>query len=159
MLGEERVAEPLQDALGEMDEIHLGEGNVDRDLISGRLVVQLLWDSPIAWADRRDNTHVDLEVQPLCVDVVRFAVVVVAHLEHDGGGVVSFINTVIVVKQDETKVGSRLRTVVDVVLWFWKRRCRFSLRGKGSCMWIASKKCTTCSVEKVVWSALVKGLG
>ena len=48
-LGEQRVAESLQDERCEVDEIHLGEGDVGREFIGGRLVVQQLCDSPVAW--------------------------------------------------------------------------------------------------------------
>ena len=68
------------------------------------LVVQRLCDSPVAWVDRRDNTQVGLDVQPLRVDVVRFAVVVIINLAYDGGCVVSVLNNVIVVQPDEAKV-------------------------------------------------------
>ena len=50
-------------------------------------VIGLLYsscDSHVQWADRRHNTHVDIEVQPLRVGVVRFDVVVIVHLVHDG---------------------------------------------------------------------------
>ena len=67
-----------------MDEFYRGEGDVGREFIGVRLVVQQLRDSPVARVDRRDNTHVDLEVQPLRVDVVRFDVVVIVHLVDDG---------------------------------------------------------------------------
>ena len=67
-----------------MGEVHLGEGDVGREFIGVRLVVQQLCDSLIARVDCRDNTQVDLEVQPLRVDVVRFAVVVVVHLANVG---------------------------------------------------------------------------
>ena len=54
--------------------------------------------------DRRDNTQGDIYAQPLCVDVVRFAVLVIVHLVHDGDGVVTVLNNGIVVQQDEAKV-------------------------------------------------------
>ena len=74
----------MQDERREADEINLGEGEDGRELIHDRLVVQQMYDSHVARADRRDNTLVDLDVQPLCVDVVRFDEVVVVHLAHDG---------------------------------------------------------------------------
>ena len=61
-------------------------------------------DSPVARVDRRDNTQVDVDVQPLHVDVVRLAVVVVVRLVHGGGGVVTFLKNVIVRQLDEAKV-------------------------------------------------------
>ena len=87
-----------------MDEVHLGDGDVGREFIGVRLVVQQLRDSPVVWVDRRDKTQVDLEVQPLCVEVVRFSVVVIVHLADDGGGVVTIPNNGTVVQPDETKV-------------------------------------------------------
>ena len=54
--------------------------------------------------DSRDNTQVGLGVQPLCVEVVRFAEIVLVHLEDDGGGVVAVVNNVTVVGFDEAKV-------------------------------------------------------
>ena len=71
-------------------------GEVCQEFIGVRLVVQLLCNSHVARVDRRDNTQVDLEVQPLRVDVVSFAVVGVVHLAHDED-VVTVINNVIVV--------------------------------------------------------------
>ena len=65
--------------------------------------MQQLRASPVTRVDRRDDTQVCIEVQRLRVDVVRFAVVVVARLAH-GGGVVSFINTVIVIRPDEAEL-------------------------------------------------------
>ena len=103
-LGEERVAESFQDEWREGGETHHGEGEVGNEFIDVRLVVQRLCDSRVARVDRRDNTQVDLEVLPLCVDVVQFAVVVVVHLAYDGDGVVSVLNNVIVVQPDEAKV-------------------------------------------------------
>ena len=79
-------------------------GEVCQEFIGVRLVVQLLCNSHVARVDRRDNTQGDLEAQPLRVDVVRFAVVVVVHLADDGGGVVVVVNNVIVVQPDESKV-------------------------------------------------------
>ena len=67
------------------------------------LVVQRLCDSPVAWVDRHVNTLVDLEAQPLCVRVVRFAEAVVVHLEHDGDGVVIVLKNAIVIQRDEAK--------------------------------------------------------
>ena len=67
------------------------------------LVVQRLCDSPVAWVDRHDITLVDLDVQPLCVEVVRFAEAVVVHLEHDGDGVVIVLKNAIVIQRDEAK--------------------------------------------------------
>ena len=52
---------------------NLGEGEVGSVFIGDWLVVQRLCDSPVAWVDRHDITLVDLDVQPLRVDVVRFA--------------------------------------------------------------------------------------
>ena len=66
--------------------------------------MQLLCNSHVARVDRRDNTQVDLEVQPLRVDVVRFSVEVIVHLPHDGGGVVADLNNGIVGQPDEAKV-------------------------------------------------------
>ena len=71
-------------------------GEVCQEFIGVRLVVQLLCNSHVARVDRRDNTQVDIEVQPLRVDVVSFAVVGVVHLAHDED-VVTVINNVIVV--------------------------------------------------------------
>ena len=79
-LSVQRVAESLQDEQGEVDETHRGEGEVGHECIGVRIVVQRLCDSPVPRADRRDNTQGDLEVQPMRVDVVRFAEVVVVHL-------------------------------------------------------------------------------
>ena len=87
-----------------MDEVHLGDGGVGRAFIGVLLVVQQLCDSPVARVDRRDNTQVDLEVQPLRVEVVRFSVVVIVHLADDGDGVVTIPNNGTVVQPDETKV-------------------------------------------------------
>ena len=64
-IGDQRVAESFQDEGGEVDEISLGESNVLHEFIGVRLVVQQLCDSPVAWAEHRDNTKVDLEVQLL----------------------------------------------------------------------------------------------
>ena len=72
-------------------------------MIGDRLVVQQVCDGLVTWVDRRDNTHVDNEVQPLRVDVVRFAVVVIVHLADEGGGV-TFLNNGIVAQLDEAKV-------------------------------------------------------
>ena len=94
--GEERVAESLQDEWGEVGEAHLGDGQVRHEFIGVRLFVHQMSDSHVPLADRRDNTQVDLEVQPLRVDVVRFAEVGVVHLAHDED-VVTVINNVIVV--------------------------------------------------------------
>ena len=60
--------------------------------------------SHVAQVDRHDNTQVDLEIQPLRVDVVRFAVVVVVHLADDGGGEVTVLNKFVVVQPDDAKV-------------------------------------------------------
>ena len=65
--------------------------------------MQQLCDSPVARADRRDNTQVDIEVQ-LRVEVVRFAEVVVVHLADDGNGEVMVLNNAIVDQPDEAKV-------------------------------------------------------
>ena len=83
---------------------NLGEGEVGSVFIGDWRVVQRLCDSPVAWVDRHDITLVDLEVQPLRVDVVRFAEAVVIHLEHDGGGCVTVHNNDIVVQPEEAKV-------------------------------------------------------
>ena len=50
-LGEQRVAESLQDERGEVDEIHRGGGEVAREFIGVRLVVQQLCDSPAVRGD------------------------------------------------------------------------------------------------------------
>ena len=60
--------------------------------------------SLVAWVDRRYKTQIDLDAQPLRVEVVRFAEIVLVHLEDDGGGVVAVVNNVIVVGFDEAKV-------------------------------------------------------
>ena len=102
-LGEQHVAESLQGERGDVDEIHHGEGDVRRDFISDWFVVQQMCDSPVARGDRRDNTQGDLEAQPLRVDVVRFAVVVVVHLAHDGMVVSLCSKNGSVVAPDEAK--------------------------------------------------------
>ena len=71
-LGEQPVAESLQEERGDVDEFYRGEGDVGREFIGVRLVVQQMCDSPVALAELRDKTQVDLEVRPLRVDVVRF---------------------------------------------------------------------------------------
>ena len=53
--------------------------------------------------DRRDITQVDIEVQPLRVEVVRFAVAVFVHLAHDGDGELVVINIVIGVHFDDAR--------------------------------------------------------
>ena len=65
-LGEQRVAELLQDGQGEVVEIHLGECEVGHEFIGVRLVVRQLRDSPLARVERQDNTQVVLDGQPLC---------------------------------------------------------------------------------------------
>ena len=79
-LGVQPFAESSQDAWGEVYEIHHGVGEVGREFIGVRIVVQRLCDSPVPRADRRVNTQDDLEAQPLCVGVVRFDEVVIVHL-------------------------------------------------------------------------------
>ena len=86
-----------------MDEFRLGEGEVRHEFIGGRLVVQQLCDSHVTRGDRRDNTRVDLGVQPLSVDVVRFTDAVVVHIGYDGVEV-TVHNNIIVVPTDEAKV-------------------------------------------------------
>ena len=60
--------------------------------------------SLVAPVDRRDNTQVDIGVQPRRVDVVGFAVLVIVHLAHVGYGGVTALNNIIVVQPDEAKV-------------------------------------------------------
>ena len=67
-----------------MDEVRLGEGDVIHEFVSVRLVVPQLCDSPVVRDDRQDNTLVDLGVQPLRVEVVRFAEEVIVHFAHEG---------------------------------------------------------------------------
>ena len=76
--------------------------------------------------ERRDNTQVGIDVQPLDVDVIRFAVVVIVQLEDDGGCVVTVLNNGIVVQPEEAKVGARLCTIVNVDVVVWKGRWGFS---------------------------------
>ena len=82
----------------------LADGGVRGQFIGGRLVVQQLCDCPVARGDGRDNTQVDVELQSLPVDVVRFAEVVVVHLPHDGSRVVKVLSNVVVVQPDQAKV-------------------------------------------------------
>ena len=83
-LREHRVVESLQDELDEVDVVNLGEGRVARKFIGVRLVVQQRYDSRVTRVDRRDNTQVGIDAQPLRVGVVRFDVVVIVHLADDG---------------------------------------------------------------------------
>ena len=94
----------MKDERREEDEIHLGEGEVRQQFIGDRPVVPQLGYSHVGQEDRQDNTQVDLDGKPLCVDVVRFAEVGVVQLQDDGSGVVTALNNVIVVQQDEQKV-------------------------------------------------------
>ena len=88
---------------GDEDEIHLGGGDVGREFLCVRLVVQLC-DSLVGRVDHRDDSQVDLDAQPPRVDVVRFAVVVIVHPVHDGDGIVTVLNNTIVVQLGEAKV-------------------------------------------------------
>lgn len=85
-------------------QIHVVEGEVRHDFIRVLPVVQQLCDSPVKGEGRRVFTMVDLDVQPLRVEVVRYAETVVVCLAHDGGGIFSLLNNVIVVQSDEAKV-------------------------------------------------------
>ena len=61
-LGDER--EKAGDGRGGLGSSKERQG-VGHEFIDVRLVVQQLCDSPVAWAEHRDNTKVDLEVQLL----------------------------------------------------------------------------------------------
>ena len=67
-----------------------------------------------------------------------------------------FLNNGIVVQPDEAKVGTRLRTIVNVGVVDREEEAVFLIEGKWGCMRISSKKCATRSVETAVWPALVK---
>ena len=89
---------------GEMDWFRLGGGEDVNEFIGVQLVVQQLCESPVARGKRPDYKQINLGVQLLRVDVVRFAVIVIVHLAHDGDGIVMVLNHTIVVQLDEAKV-------------------------------------------------------
>ena len=120
--------------------------------------MQQLCDSHVWRAYHRDNTQVGIEVQPLRVDVVRYAVAVVVHHADDGDGIVTVLNSGIVVQPGEAKVRARLRTIVNVGVVGLEGVVVFLVEGKGSSMRISSKKCATRSVETAVLLALMKSL-
>ena len=150
-LGEQRVAEPLRDEWGEVDEVHLGELEVGQQILRDRLVVQQLCDSHVTRGDRRDNTQVVLEERPLRVEVVRFAEVVVVHLACDGSGVVMELNNGIVVQLVKQSMSVPLQ-LVNVGFVVVEEEVAVVVDWNGSCMRISSK-CVTHSVETAVWPA------